>query len=221
MADRAALLRLVADRILALPAAPAARVAIDGVDGAGKSCFRDELAAALAPAGRQLILASVDSFHQPRAARYRQGRDSPQGFFEDSYDYQAFRRLLLDPLSPGGDGRFRAAAFDHRRDSPVEAPEQRAAPGAILLVDGIFLHRRELRGCWDLSIFLEVGFGHSAARMAVRDGSPADPADPRLRRYVEGQRLYLATCEPQRHASLVINNERLDAPFLVEAGGRR
>lgn len=215
MDARPALLRLVADRILALPAAPAARVAIDGVDGAGKSWFRDELAATLAPAGRPLILASVDSFHHPRAIRYRQGRDSPRGFFEDSYDYAAFRRLLLDPLSLGGDGRYRTAAFDHRRDAPVAAPELRAEPGAILLVDGLFLHRPELRGCWDLSIFLEVGFAQTAARMAARDGSPADPHDPQLRRYVEGQRLYLSTCEPRRHASLVIDNERLDAPFLV------
>ena len=40
----------------------------------------------------------------------------------------------------------------------------------------------------------------------VRDGCPADPADERNRRYVEGQRLYLAACDPAARATLVIDN---------------
>jgi len=62
------------------------RVGIDGVDGAGKTTFADELAAALAPFGRPVIRAGVDGFHHPRAVRYRRGRESPEGFFRDSYD---------------------------------------------------------------------------------------------------------------------------------------
>ena len=81
-----------------------------------------------------------------------------------------------------------------------------APPSAILLVDGIFLHRDELAGRWDFSMFLDVDFATSFARMAVRDGSPSDPDDPRNRRYVEGQRLYLAQCDPASRASLVIDN---------------
>jgi uridine kinase len=42
--------------------------------------------------------------------------------------------------------------------------------------------------------------------MAVRDGSPSDPDDPRNRRYVEGQRLYFAKCDPARRANLVLDH---------------
>jgi uridine kinase len=40
----------------------------------------------------------------------------------------------------------------------VVAPEEYADADAILLFDGIFLHRPELRPYWDFSIFLAVNF---------------------------------------------------------------
>jgi uridine kinase len=212
---RQALLQRLTDTILRLAVAGVTRVAIDGVDGAGKSVFGDELARLLAAAGRRVIRASVDSFHNPRALRYRQGRHSPEGFFRDSYDYGQLRAALLDPLSPGGSGRYRSAAFDHRTDSPVSVPEARAEAGEILVFDGIFLHRPELRPYWDFSIFLEVEVALSIRRCAQRDGSSPDPRSPENRRYVEGQQLYLRECEPKRHASVVVNNDDLGAPHLV------
>jgi uridine kinase len=45
------------------------RVAIDGVDGAGKTYFADELAEVLGASGRSVIRASVDGFDNPRSIR--------------------------------------------------------------------------------------------------------------------------------------------------------
>ncbi len=214
---RERLLAEIAAEVLAAAPARIARVAIDGVDGAGKTTFADELAEALAPSGRQVIRSSVDDFHRPRARRYARGRESPVGFFEDSYDYDTLARLLLDPLGPGGSRRFRRRAFDHRADSPVHAPEEVAAEDAILLLDGIFLHRDELAGRWDHSVFLHVPFAVSIPRGASRgEGSP-DLAAHENRRYVEGQRLYLAACEPMRRATTVLDNTHLGAPVRLSA----
>jgi uridine kinase len=215
MPDRQTLLCSVADAIIRLPAERVVRVGIDGVDGAGKSMFGDELAQVLATAGRNVIRASVDGFHNPRASRYRQGRLSPQGYFRDSYDYARLQALLLDPLSPGGNGCYRTAAFDHRTDQPVSVPQATAAPGDILVFDGIFLHRPELRGYWDYSVFLEISTAASMARCAQRDGTSPDPHAPANRRYVEGQQLYLRECNPRHHATLVVDNETLEAPRIV------
>lgn len=195
------------------------RLAIDGVDGAGKSIFGDELAVLLAHGGRRIIRASVDSFHNPKAIRYRRGRSSPEGFFRDSYNYAQLQTLLLDPLSPDGSGCYRTAAFDHRSDAPLSVPEAQTAPGDILVFDGIFLHRPELRAYWDWSIFLEVAPAVSMQRCAQRDGTPVDPFSPANRRYVEGQRLYLQECEPQRHATVIVNNDQLERPVLLRRAG--
>ncbi|HET9223587.1 MAG TPA: hypothetical protein VFO07_13835 [Roseiflexaceae bacterium] len=215
MPERQEILHTVAAAILRLPTSNVVRVGIDGVDGAGKSMFGDELAQVLAAAGRRLIRASVDAFHNPRAIRYRLGRQSPEGYFRDSYNYEQLKALLLDPLSPGENGRYRTAAFDHHTDQPVIVPEAKAAPGDILVFDGIFLHRPELRAYWDFSIFLEVGVAVSMARCAQRDETSPDPQAPGNRRYVEGQQLYLRECQPWEYATVVINNEALESPHIV------
>jgi uridine kinase len=213
VSGRQELLELVATAIDGLPCDRTVRVGVDGVDGAGKTVFADELGAALLAHGRPVVRAGVDSFHNPREVRYRRGRYSPEGYFHDSFDYALLRRLLLDPLSPGGSGRYRAAAFDHRSDHATATIERRAPPRTVLVFDGIFLHRPQLRGYWDYSVFLHVGFDVSTARCARRDG--VAPGGPLCRRYVEGQRLYLRECEPERHATVVIDNNDVLAPFIV------
>jgi uridine kinase len=213
--QRTELLAALARSVTGLGEDRVLRVAVDGVDGAGKTVFADELADAVRALGRPLVRSSVDGFHQPRAARYRLGPASPEGYFADSYDYPLLRKVLLDPLSPGGDRRYRAAAFDHRTDQPVDSPWELAAPDAVLVFDGIFLHRPELRGYWDFSVFLAVDFEVSVARCAARDGSAPDPRAESNRRYVEGQRLYLSQYRPAAHASVVVDNQELAEPRLL------
>ncbi|MBP1466453.1 hypothetical protein EYB53_012130 [Candidatus Chloroploca sp. M-50] len=214
-AARDTLLQWLVAQIVHIPAAGVTRVALDGVDGAGKTMFADELAPLLASAGRRVMRASVDSFHHPRMVRYRLGHASPEGFYRDSYDYAQLRTVLLDPLSPGGHGRYRSAVFDHRVDAPIIVAEAQALPGDILVFDGIFLHRPELRGYWDYSIFLHVNVEVSVQRCAQRDGGSPDPHAPENRRYVEGQQIYLREATPHQHASVVINHNDVAQPWVM------
>jgi uridine kinase len=191
------------------------RVGVDGVDGVGKTRFADELAARMAARGRGVVRGTVDGFHQPRAVRYRRGRDDPDGFFLDSYDYAQLRRWMLDPFGPGGDRRYRTRVHDLLRDVRVDEPLRVAAADAVLVVDGIFLQRPELAGCFDLVVWLEAPFEVSFARMAARDGSPSDPAHPANRRYLEGQRRYLRECSPRERADVVVDVTDVDTPVVL------
>lgn len=215
MADRQEIIKQIAQAILVLPSDRVIRVGIDGVDGAGKTCFADDLASVLEGSGRSIIRATVDAFHNSKSARYRLGPSSPEGYFLDSFNYPQLKEVLLDPLSPSGSGRYRTAIFDHRSDSAVTSPEKQVEDGAVLLFDGIFLHRPELRAYWDYSVFLEVHFDISIARCAQRDGGSPDPQAPENRRYVEGQKIYLQTCDPKNHAAITINNDNLASPYIV------
>ncbi len=180
--------------------------AVDGVDGAGKTTFANHLARAIAAAGRPVVVVHEDDFLAPRAVRYRLGRDSPEGFFRDTYDLPALLTHILDPLRPGGSRRIRRRVFDHTTDEPIDSPSEEVDADAVVLVEGLFLHRDELVERWDWSVFLDVPFAESARRMAQRDGSHPDPEHPSMRRYVEGQRIYLARCDPRTRATVVLDH---------------
>jgi uridine kinase len=196
-------------------------IGVDGVDGSGKTTFADELAAALYAAGRCTLRISVDDFHHVRDRRYRLGRESPEGFWLDSFDYERLHMDVLQPLGPGGSRRFRSKAHDLETDQVVWPARMAAPAGAVVVVDGLFLHRAELVDAWAFTIFLDVPFEVTARRMAERDGSNPDPKHPSLRRYVEAQRHYLAECTPAQRASLVIDNSRFADPRVLGPQGDR
>ena len=213
---RGQLLGRLADEVAALAGDPFVRVAVDGMDGAGKTVLADELAALLRRRGREVVRASVDGFHHPRTVRYHRGRTSPEGFYRDSYDLERLETELLEPFGPGGHGRHRTRVFDVATDRPDLAPEATAAPGSVLVLDGIFLHRPGLAGHWSWSVWLEVDRAESLARCVARDGTGSpDPAAESNRRYVEGQLLYLAEAAPQEQATRVVDNTVLGAPRLL------
>lgn len=84
----------------------------------------------------------------------------------------------------------------------------------MLVLDGLFLHRPELIGEWDLSVLVTAPFDVTFARMAVRDGCPADPQHPDNQRYVGGQRLYFAEVGPEARADVVVDNTDPATPLL-------
>jgi uridine kinase len=212
------LLSDLAGRIARVTRPHPTRVAIDGVDAAGKTTLADELVAPLKRSGRFVIRASIDGFHHPAAVRYRRGRLSPEGYFRDSFNHTQLIDTLLAPLGPGGDRRYRGAIFDFRRDRPFEAPAQEVSPDAVLLFDGVFLLRPELRPFWDFSIFVRADFEVTVARAEARDHLLfCSHEQVRLRyaeRYVPGQRLYLAEAQPEPHASVVVDNNDAAHPRL-------
>lgn len=208
---RDALLAELADAIGAVTRDHTVRVAIDGVGASGKTVLADELEGVLASFGRRVIRASIDGFHRPREQRYERGSRSPEGYLDDSFDYAAVETCLLAPLGPGGSGRYRTAVFDFRSESPVESPERTAERDAVLLFDGVFILREELRPFWDYSVFVDAGFDVTLARALSRDlplfGSEQAVRERYEQRYIPGERLYLERCRPSDHADVIVRND--------------
>lgn len=201
-------------------------VGIDGASGTGKSTLADELTGLLVAAGRVVVRSTIDSFHRPRAERYRRGVTSAEGYYRDSHDLDAVRRDLLDPFR-AGHATVATAVFDEPSDQPCQVMRDGIPPEAVLVFDGLFLHRPELVDHWDVSMFLLADRRREAAWQAyLGRGLPEDPearatevaariARARRERYTEGQALYEAEADPRGRADLVIDNDDLRRPVLI------
>jgi len=105
-------------------------------------------------------------------------------------------RASLDQSAGDGagspDDRYRAGPHYEQFTGEVIAPFRAGEGDAILVVDGAFLNRPELRGLWNWSIWLE-GVGDASA-----------PA-------------YLAEAEPRTRASAIVDNSDPEHPRQVFA----
>lgn len=202
--------------MLAVRPGERAVIAVDGVDGAGKSHLARELVA-LAPhvAGREVLQVSIDGFHRPAARRHAGGR-GPETYYRDSYDYDAFRRAVLVPFRAGRE--IVPAVFDVTTDRPVHPDPVEPSEDALLLVEGIFLRRPGLAHEWDATLFVDVPFEVAVPRGNARfPGHTSDedrPDHPANARYVGGQRLYLqqARLHPP---TWILDNTDLHRPQLI------
>ncbi len=212
---------ILSTAILGIKKASPLLVAVDGVDGSGKTYFAADLKAALEKAGATVVVVSIDGFHNSRDIRYRQGKNSALGYYLDSYDYEGFIQNVIKPFREGG--FYRKAIFDVDRDCLIEVAPIATPPGAIVIVEGIFLHRIELLPFWDYSVFLEVSEATHLQRNIDRDLRKDDPVHLKQmiarfnERYKLGQSIYLSENKPQSRADVVICNDDFTAPFILSA----
>lgn len=201
-------------------------VAIDGIDGSGKSTFADELAAQLGDQNINTVRSTIDSFHNRRDVRRSKGKSSPAGFYLDSHNLSALKELLLDPMAAGRGAMYRTACFDEPTDQPVDGPEQPVSGDEILIFDGIFLCRPELIDYWDYTVFLEAQARVDLQRLGyVTEDAPPGGLElidhvltwvSRIDRYSSGMRFYLDSETPKVHADIVIDNNNLAEPVIVD-----
>jgi uridine kinase len=206
----------VATAILAVSRDRPVRVLIDGRSAAGKTTFSATLGDRLARSGRHVLTVHFDDFHpvgyRPRgSSAYTPGR-----YLEAGFDFGAFERLVLEPTGPQG-GRVVALALEGASDGGPSGSAQ-LTEDSILLVEGAFLLKPELRRWWDYAIWLDIGFATMVERAAARDVAwVGDVAKVRAR--YEGfwkvtHSLY-ETCGARDAANAIIDNEDPASPRLV------
>lgn len=132
---------------------------------------------------------------------------------------------LLEPFARGR-SRVRIAAFDEPTDSPVDESVV-VDPDAILVFDGLFLHRPELNAYWTTTIFLEADqrcdqawLDYLLGDLPANVEQQAAELDARLRRarwprYRQGWATYIEAVRPADRANLIIDNNDLDKPRLL------
>jgi uridine kinase len=163
--------------------------------------------------------ASLDDFKRPWSERHLYDRTSAQGFYRNAHDFDAVRRLLLEPAAPTGSGLVSLCNIDpltqiNHADERVVIPE-----GGVMIVDTVFAFRRELVDYWELGIRVEVDAELSVQRGvegdAPRKGVAATEAVHR-ERYGAAEEIYVREVDPVAKADVVVDNTDFDNPRLTK-----
>ena len=200
--ERRDTIRALAEELLQNYAHGRVLLGVDGTSGADAASFADDLATELRRTGHEVFRASMDDFQRPRVLRDARGPDSAEGLYRDRYDDAGFRRVLLGPFRLAGSTGFATALFDRLRDVPFTSSWQTGPADAILVVDGPYLLRPELKGIWNFSVWLEA---------------PARTEDARSEGELGAEQLYQREAMPRTAASAIIDDSDVDHPRRVFA----
>ena len=218
--DRADVLAALADEIERRRRPGAIlRVAIDGRAAAGKTTTAGELAAMLGARGLSIVSVSIDHFHRP-GHKYRSiNREwTPESYFDEGFDYELFRRLVLEPLAPEASGVIQPRHWNSATDEAFPVEHVTVAEGSIALIEGVFLGRPEFDECFDYRVWLDISTETMVARGRVRDAQMVGSEEEAERRYIRVQaplyELYERRCSPAQKSDAVLENEDWEQPTL-------
>lgn len=178
------------------------RIVVNGIEGTGKTTFSAALVTYL---NRQNYVAhhvSIDGFHFNKEIRYRQGRDSASGYYEDSYDESAFveKVLLRSQQMPP---EYIEATHDLLTDAYLDLPPVSLKNNSVIVTDGCYLFKPVFNSHWDFRIYLKTDFGTALARGAKRDEIALDGFENAKQkfklRYHKASRRYIDEVHPEKH----------------------
>ncbi|EOP68685.1 uridine kinase [Bacillus cereus] len=212
----------IADHILTLNLTHPIRVGVSGITASGKTTFANELAEELKQCGVPVTRASIDDFHNPRAIRYTQGKESARGYYEDAHDYTAFKERLLKPLGPSGNLQYETISHNLITDVSVHNEPLVALSNMVLIVDGTFLLKKDIEHLFDYKIFVDTDFEIARNRGAKREtevfGSYEEAEKMFLNRYHAACKMYIEEHNPKECANVVFQNNNFDEPVVVFKG---
>ena len=175
-----------------------ALVAIDGPSGAGKST----LAKQLADAGDQTAVVSGDDFYRPASDDERRSW-SPEEGVRKYFDWERLEQEVLGPLSRTG--RCRYQRYDWSSGKLSEAMQ---LPNAhVVLVEGVYSFRPELRRYYDFSIMVTTPAAERLRRWKER----GDPEE-QIKRWNASEELYFESTHPEEAAEMIVQGSSEIAP---------
>lgn len=194
------------------------RVAINGIEGTGKKVFSKKLTDYLNAEKLKAIQVSIDGFHFNKEVRYKQGKDSAQGYYENSYAEKIFvEKVLLS--SQKNNPVFTKAIHNLETDEYLNIKPTKIDNDTILLTDGAYLFKPVYRKHWDLKIYLQTSFEIAMERGIERDkkmlGGYDLTKEKYEKRYHKASRIYQTENNPLEIADIIIENSDFDNLKLI------
>lgn len=190
------------------PDSRAVLVALTGIDGCGKGFVSRQLADVLCATEVHAIIVNIDGWLDLPQVRFSRV-DPAAHFYANAIRFDALFSQLVRPLRDGRGIRLEAD-FAEETATPYRRHVYEFADVEVILLEGIYLLKRELVGDYDLSAWIDCSYETALERAIARaqEGlSPEDTVRAYRTIYFPAQELHARRDEPRMAATVVLNND--------------
>lgn len=183
-------------------------IGIDGPGGAGKTTIAEKLKDKLEEKGHKCIVLHIDDFITPRNVRYKEN-------FEEWYCHYIFQwryNYLIEKILKLAKERVEMQdniEFYEKQNDTYRTEDVCIGKEDIIILEGIFIQRAELRDYLDYVIYIDVNREEVLKRVIKRDvyiGNEEEILKKYNLRYFPSEDRYYKTVEPKERADFVIEN---------------
>ncbi len=181
-------------------------VGIDGLGGAGKSTIVNSLRLKLQNENYKPYVLHIDDFIYPKHVRYDESKEEWYCYYNIQWRYDYLVREILLPIKNGSKIDKLVELYDKENDTYVLEPIC-ISRGSILLLEGIFLQRKELKSYLDFTIYIDAPQEVRLERVLLRDKYIGESEDIRYkysRRYFPAEEKYILEYSPIENADFVL-----------------
>ena len=181
-------------------------VAIDGLSGAGKTTLIKRIESEIRSNDYKVMIIHIDDHIVKRNKRYDTGYEEWYEYYYLQWDVEMLVNHLFETLH-NNSLELVLPYYNHSTDSFTT--KQTPIPSdAIVLIEGIFLQRKEWQSFYDYIIFLDCPREIRYKRVLERDSYIGDyqaRLDKYKRRYWPGEDHYMKEVKPIENADVVID----------------
>lgn len=183
-------------------------IGIDGLGGAGKSTIVNSLKLELNNKRHECYILHIDDFINKREIRYDDSKEQWYCYYNIQWRYDYLIKEILEPIKRGEEIKKGIELYDKENDE-YTAKQIHIPKGEILILEGVFLQRKELKDYLDFTIYLDVEKEVRLKRVLKRDGYIGDAEEIKCKyekRYFPAEDRYLMEYNPIGNADLVLKN---------------
>ena len=192
-----------------IPAARGVLAAVSGIDGSGKGYVTRKIVEALRATGLRVAEINVDGWLNLPHIRFT--KENPaEHFYRHAIRFDALFSQLVLPLR---DRRSLHIDVDFAEETATEYRRHTYdfEEIEVIVLEGIYLLKREFRVHYDLSVWIDCSFDTALARALARrqEGLSAEETVNAYRTtYFPAQELHFARDDPKAAATVIVNNDR-------------
>jgi uridine kinase len=180
-------------------------IAVDGLSGAGKTTLVNKLEPLLKQKCSVVVI-HMDDHIEKRNARYNTGHEEWYEYYYLQWDAEILKDGLFKSIYTGNSKL--TLPFYEKSSDKIYTKTISVPPNSIVIIEGIFLQRKEWKAYYDYTIFIDCPREIRYDRVLNRDSYIGDKQailDKYKRRYWLGEEYYLRSVNPMENANKILN----------------